>query len=139
MPYGANTDSPPLQVTSLDHPVEGIPIPLDGLLTSLSAQEQQRSRKRSGSGLEDDGRLHKGPRLNNIGAFSRYGDGMGGGIITGMEWMARQGYVGGRGMQPFGLPMNGRQQQGYQPPDHKRGICRDYHSMFLFHSHYLLH
>lgn len=131
MPYAATTDSPPLQVTPLDDPVEGIPIPLDGLLTSLSEHEQQRPKKRSSSGIEDDGRLHKGPRLNNDGAFSRYGDGMGGGTMPGMGWVARQGYGGGRVMHPFGMPTNGRRQQGYQPPDHKRGICRDYHSTFF--------
>jgi RNA-binding protein 26 len=127
MPYAASTDSPPLQVTPLD-PVEGIPIPLDGLLTSLSEQEQ-RPKKRSGSGLEDDGRPHKGPRLNNDTAFSRYGDGMGGGTMPGMGWVA---YGGGQVMHPFGMPTNGRRQQGYQPPDHKRGICRDYHSTFFW-------
>ena len=49
----------------------------------------------------------------------------------------------GMGMVPFGVPMpgmqmngmpmmNGRRPQGYQPPDQKRGLCRDYHRESLF-------
>jgi len=52
----------------------------------------------------------------------------------------------GMGMNPYAVPMNGmamngmvangmgpmnnRRPQGYQPPDQKRGICRDYFSGF---------
>ena len=38
------------------------------------------------------------------------------------------GQMGGiMGMNGMGQ-MNGRRPQTYQPPDQKRGICRDYHS-----------
>lgn len=36
----------------------------------------------------------------------------------------------GTGMGHVMGQMNGRRPQAYQPPDMKRGICRDYHSMF---------
>lgn len=41
------------------------------------------------------------------------------------------GQMGGiMGMNGMGQ-MNGRRPQTYQPPDQKRGICRDYHSKIL--------
>ena len=41
------------------------------------------------------------------------------------------GQMGGTlGMNGMGQ-MNGRRPQTYQPPDQKRGICRDYHSKIL--------
>jgi RNA-binding protein 26 len=128
VPYVAAGDSPPLQVTPLDNP-DGIPIPLDGLLTP--SPDHQRPRKRSNPGNVGDERPHKGPRLNNDAGFSRYGDD---GSRSAGGWMGMHGYTGPQigGMNPFHVPPNGRQSQGYQPPDQKRGICRDYHSEFLF-------
>lgn len=125
MPYVAAEDSPPLQVTPLDNP-DGIPIPLDGLLTP-----QQRLLKRRNPGSDGEERPHKGPRLNNDPEFSRYGDD--GVAKAAGGWIGPPGYGGTRigGMNPFAVPLNGRQSQGYQPPDQKRGICRDYHSSFL--------
>ena len=128
VPYVAADDSPPLQVTPLDNP-DGIPIPLDVLLKP--SLDQQRPRKRSNPGNDGDERPHKGPRLNNDAGFSRYGDD---GSRSAGGWVGMHGYTGPRvgGMNPFSVPANGRQSQGYQPPDQKRGICRDYHSSFLF-------
>lgn len=127
MPYVAAEDSPPLQITPLDNP-DGIPIPLDGLLTS--SPDPQSSRKRSNPENGGDERPHKGPRLNDAG-FSRYGEDE---SRPAGNWVGTHGYAGPRvgGMNPFGLPLNGRQSQGYQPPDQKRGICRDYHSSLSF-------
>lgn len=43
------------------------------------------------------------------------------------------GQMGGiMGMNGMGQ-MNGRRPQTYQPPDQKRGICRDYHSKAFLH------
>jgi len=127
MPYVAAEDSPPLQVTPLDNH-DGIPIPLDGLLTP---SPDTRPKKRSNPGNDGDERPHKGPRLNNDAGFSRYGDDA---ARSAGGWMGMHGYAGPRmgGMNPFPVPPNGRQSQGYQPPDQKRGICRDYHSSLLF-------
>jgi len=132
MPYVAGSDSPPLQVTPLGDPAEGIPIPLDGLLTPSSERPQSQQRMKRRNTAEDDVRPHKGPRLNNDGSFQRFGEG------TGQGWIGRQGFGVARNgpMPPFGIHMNGmgmngRPPLGYQPPDQKRGICRDYHSSFL--------
>jgi RNA-binding protein 26 len=45
--------------------------------------------------------------------------------------LAAMGMNGMNGMVGMGGMMNGRRPQGYQPPDQKRGICRDYHSQYL--------
>ncbi|PPQ90430.1 hypothetical protein CVT25_014948 [Psilocybe cyanescens] len=143
MPYSAISSSP----KPLD---SGIPIPLDALLPSPS----ERIRKRSTADDERDGRPPaKGPRLNTDGQFSRYGNGGGdgrmgpqssggwgrpqvdrfgnGGMGMGIGGypgqMVAMGMNGMNGMNGMGL-MNGRRPQGYQPPDQKRGVCRDYHN-----------
>ncbi|KAF8168342.1 hypothetical protein B0H34DRAFT_56490 [Crassisporium funariophilum] len=139
LPYSAATASPSFTPKSLD---TGIPIPLDGLMQS--APPQERTRKRSNTNDERDGRPPaKGPRLNNEGQFSRYGNGGGDGRMgqsTGgwnrpqMDRFQNGGMVGGMGgfAGPMGgMVMNGmggRRPQSYQPPDQKRGICRDYHN-----------
>ncbi|KAH9487162.1 RNA-binding protein 27 [Psilocybe cubensis] len=141
MPYSAIPSPKPQD--------SGIPIPLDALLPSPS----DRIRKRSTTDDERDGRPPaKGPRLNTDGQFSRYGNGgdgrMGaqssgawgrppvdrfgnGGMGMGMGGypgqMVAMGMNGMNGMNGMGL-MNGRRPQGYQPPDQKRGVCRDYHN-----------
>ena len=109
---------------------------------------QERSRKRSNTNDERDGRPPaKGPRLSTEGQFSRYhggADGRMGQLSTG-GWGLPQGdgfrnggmgafnigqTGGATGMNGMGQ-MNGRRPQTYQPPDQKRGICRDYHSKIL--------
>lgn len=146
MPYSTVSES--------QKPVDtGIPIPLDALISSSS----DRVRKRNDADDERDGRPPaKGPRLNTDGQFSRYGNGGGDGRMQpqssggwgrpqvdrfgmgamGMGGMGMGGYPGQmvamgmngmNAMNGMGL-MNGRRPQGYQPPDQKRGICRDYHS-----------
>ncbi|KAF8203306.1 hypothetical protein BJ912DRAFT_1019043 [Pholiota molesta] len=130
--------------------VQENPNPLDALLTPTSTSPD-RTRKRSTTDDERDGRPPaKGPRLNTDGQFSRYGnvgngaDGRMGPHSSG-GWTRppfRDGTMGmgmGMGMGPYAGPMsgmgmggmgmmNGRRPQGYQPPDQKRGICRDYHN-----------
>jgi RNA-binding protein 26 len=151
MPYSATPSSPSsFPSKPLDN---GIPIPLDALMTSSSSD---RIRKRSDADDERDGRPPaKGPRLNNDTQFSRYGNGggdghmgpqssggwsrphgdrfrdgggMGMGIGAYAGQLAAMGMNGMNGMVGMGGMMNGRRPQGYQPPDQKRGICRDYHS-----------
>ncbi|KAF8971585.1 hypothetical protein BDZ97DRAFT_1253118 [Flammula alnicola] len=146
LPYNAVAESPSFPSRSLDN---GIPIPLDALLSPTSTSPE-RTRKRSTTDDERDGRPPaKGPRLNNDGQFSRYGNGGGDGRMAPQSsggWTRppfRDGGMGmGAPMGPYGghMPgmgmnamngmgvMNGRRPQGYQPPDQKRGICRDYHN-----------
>ncbi|EIN13581.1 hypothetical protein PUNSTDRAFT_140090 [Punctularia strigosozonata HHB-11173 SS5] len=98
----------------------GIPIPLDDFLTSTSSSSIPTSpgggrRKRS---LEDDGPHPpaKGPRINNEGQFSRYGNGRGTGA-----------WDGGRGGYPNGGMGMGNGRGSYRPQDGNRPMCRDYH------------
>ncbi|KDR84750.1 hypothetical protein GALMADRAFT_131542 [Galerina marginata CBS 339.88] len=152
LPYNAAPASPSSAPKTLDN---GIPIPLDVLLQPSSERTRKRS---SADDERDGRPPAKGPRLNNDGHFSRYsngGDGrlgpqssggwsrpqmdrfrdgsMGGmgGMGMGMS-MGMGGFPGqmvGMGMNGMGMgSMNGRRPQGYQPPDQKRGICRDYHN-----------
>ncbi|KAF9451768.1 hypothetical protein P691DRAFT_662379 [Macrolepiota fuliginosa MF-IS2] len=131
LPY--STESPAAK------PIDnGIPIPLD-LITPPPPESSERSRKRSIEADDRDGRPPaKGPRLNSEGQFSRYGNGSG---RSSGQWEGRgndgrgQGYTNG-GMDQYNVammggmvPMNGgRRPTSYQPPDQKRGICRDYHN-----------
>jgi RNA-binding protein 26 len=129
--------------SSLDN---GIPIPLDALLTSSSISPD-RTRKRSNTDDDRDGRPPaKNPRLGD-GPYNGYGGGDGrvgpqapggwtrppyrdGGMGMGMGMNNFNNQMGMVGMNGMG-PMNGRRPQGYQPPDQiKRGICRDYHSAY---------
>jgi len=137
LPYNATPSSP----KALDN---GIPIPLE-ILTPAPAPD--RSRKRSSADDERDGRPPaKTQRLNNDGNFSRYGNGVGpqqsggwsrqqadrfrdGGMGMGMGMGGYPMQMGGMSMNGMGV-MNGRRPQGYQPPDQKRGFCRDYHSAY---------
>ncbi|KAF9014943.1 hypothetical protein BDQ17DRAFT_1340220 [Cyathus striatus] len=132
----------------------GIPIPLDGLLAPTSpSSPESKSRKRGNDNDDQTGqRPAKGPRLNEDSHFPRYGDGRGEGRLGG-GWGARGGdayrdnslaamngfgmmnmgafanAMGMNGMLPMGMGMNGRRpQQAYQPPDQKRGVCRDYYN-----------
>lgn len=75
--------------------------------------------------------------------FSRYSNGMGNGQWGGRGGM--NGHGGGINMGVMGMnggvngnmgQMNGRGPQGYQPPDQKRGLCRDYHSKSQSHFSY---
>lgn len=56
-----------------------------------------------------------------------------GGAMGVMGAMGGMGGMGGMGMPSMnGMgQMNNRRPQAYQPPDQKRGICRDYHSTFF--------
>ncbi|KAJ2920390.1 hypothetical protein MD484_g46, partial [Candolleomyces efflorescens] len=137
LPYNAPTPPPP-ESQSADN---GIPIPLDSLMSDPAGPSSERSRKRSASSDERDGRPKKGPRLGNDSDFSRYGNGR----QDAAAWNGAQQFTGfpGGGMEGFGMPMGamgmgipmnamgpmaGRRSQGYQPPGQKRGICRDYHN-----------
>ena len=101
----------------------GIPIPLE----SGASLPDSRGQKRSMEYDDRDGRPTKGPRLNDgPGQFPRLPNGMNqqpwnGNGLGGMMGM------GGGGM---GVHMNGRRPNAYQPPDMRRGLCRDYHSKF---------
>ncbi|KAG7450293.1 uncharacterized protein BT62DRAFT_991286 [Guyanagaster necrorhizus] len=136
LPYSAIPSAPSFPDKMLD---TGIPIPLDGLVSPSIPSSPDRIRKRS---LDDDkdGRPAKGPRLNDDGQFSRYGSSRGGmDSRSAGGWNSRvdksaNGYREGSS-QPRGASMghavgqmNGRRPQAYQPPDMKRGICRDYHN-----------
>ncbi|KAJ7630692.1 hypothetical protein FB45DRAFT_543378 [Roridomyces roridus] len=120
LPYGTgpSTSSFPTADT-------GIPIPLDNPTPSDSPS---RTRKRSfdSDGLEGQPPA-KGPRLSSEGQFSRYSDGN---QSTGSWGVPRpsNGFppnvIGMNG----GGQMNGRRGLPYQPPEQKRGICRDYHN-----------
>ncbi|KAF8624810.1 hypothetical protein AX15_005697 [Amanita polypyramis BW_CC] len=133
LPYVATPPSPPHGTKPLD---TGIPIPLDGLIspsipTPTTAPSESRSRKRSIEPDDRDSRPPaKGPRLNSDTQFSRYGR------QDDQPWNERSDRQGGyrdgvsdtyRGVN--GVHMNGRHPQSYQPPDQKRGICRDYHNL----------
>jgi len=133
LPY--STDSTPRQPRAMD---TGIPIPLDALLLPSSHASPERGQKRSMEYDERDGRPAKGPRLSvdgGQGQFSRYPNGRGMGHRSGRPGI--DGHDGG--MHIGGMSMNGgmngnmsymnsRRPQGYQPPDVKRGLCRDYHN-----------
>ncbi|KAF9480435.1 hypothetical protein BDN70DRAFT_832781 [Pholiota conissans] len=153
LPYQAVQESTSFPTKSLD---QGIPIPLDALLTPATntTTSPDRTRKRSTTDDERDGRPPaKGPRLNADAQFSRYGNGTNGGDgrmgpHSSGGWTRPPfrdgGMPMGMGMGPYGGPMpgmgingmgmngmgimNNRRPQGYQPPDQKRGICRDYHN-----------
>jgi RNA-binding protein 26 len=137
LPY--NTDSTPKQPRAMD---TGIPIPLDALLSPSGNASPERGQKRSMDHDDRDGRPAKGPRLSmdgGQGQFSRYPNGRDGGQWAGHGGM--NGHGGGMSMGGMGMnggmngnmgQMNGRRPQGYQPPDQKRGLCRDYHSESQF-------
>lgn len=154
LPYSAaSPSSSSFPSKSLD---TGIPIPLDGLLSPSLPNAPDRNLKRSIENDERDGRPPaKGPRLSTEGQFSRYTNGQGrpdtrstGGWGGRQDRSSGNGYRDGMEMygNAMGIPaammmaagmngqmgqMNGRHQQAYQPPDQKRGICRDYHSTFF--------
>ncbi|KAG9314665.1 hypothetical protein JVU11DRAFT_5470 [Chiua virens] len=122
LPY---TNSPPPSQSSSPnpHPTDaGIPIPLDGLLpNNVSALE--RGQKRPHLDDDRDSLPAKGPRLTADGQISRYSSGRDA-RSTG-QWGPRndRGPLNGAGPS-----MNGQRIQTYQPPDQRRGICRDYHN-----------
>lgn len=126
LPY--TTSPPPSHSSSSNpHPTDaGIPIPLDSLLSN-STPSPERGQKRAHA--DDDRDAHypaKGPRLTVDGQFSRYPSGRD--IRSTSQWGQRndrQGPVNGAGPA-----LNGQRIQTYQPPDQRRGICRDYHSVY---------
>ncbi|KAG6891430.1 hypothetical protein C0992_007209 [Termitomyces sp. T32_za158] len=148
----ASPSSPPFASKNLDN---GIPIPLDGLLSPSLTQSPERSLKRNAENAERDERgPAKAPRISAEGQYSRYPNVQGGprenrpaggwggrgdqrqvanGYKDGVD-MFGVGMGGGMVMGGMMVPgmgqMNGRRSQVYQPPDQKRGICRDYHSMY---------
>ena len=126
LPY--TTSSSPSQPTpSNPHPTDaGIPIPLDGLLSN-NASSPERGQKRSLADEDRDGHHPaKGPRLTVDGQFSRYPSGRDA-RSTG-QWPPRTDrHASANGVGPSA--MNGQRIQTYHPPDQRRGICRDYHSV----------
>ncbi|KNZ71482.1 hypothetical protein J132_09808 [Termitomyces sp. J132] len=151
LPYSAASPSSPSFATkNLDN---GIPIPLDGLLSPSLSESPERSLKRTiGNDERDERAPAKAPRLSTEGQFSRYPNGQGGrgdnrstgswggrgdtrqgakGYRDGVDMFGAgmgAGMVMGGMMMPGVGQMNGRRSQVYQPPDQKRGICRDYHN-----------
>ncbi|KAF9036450.1 hypothetical protein BDZ89DRAFT_1100620 [Hymenopellis radicata] len=113
----------------------GIPIPLDSLISPSVPTSPSRTRKRSLDDVGDGRPLAKGPRISGDGNYSRYGNGRGPSDTRAGSWsngdQMMNGYgdsstqMRGNGMSYMG---NGRRPQAYQPPDMKRGICRDYHN-----------
>lgn len=86
----------------------------------------------------------KGPRLSVDGQFSRYSNGRdsrstgawsGGQNRTGGQGMVMNGVMGS-GMNGSNQNLNNRRPQNYQPPDQRKGICRDYHSALALSSCY---
>ncbi|KAF9243788.1 hypothetical protein BU15DRAFT_42746 [Melanogaster broomeanus] len=130
LPYTNTAPSQPSSSSGAQLGDSGIPIPLDSFLSN-NPTSPERGQKRS---HEDDGRdphhPAKGPRLSAEGQFSRYSNGRDG-RLTG-QWGGkfdrneRQGALNGMG-QGMGN-MNGQRIQTYQPPDQRKGICRDYHN-----------
>ncbi|KAG2123567.1 hypothetical protein DEU56DRAFT_863854 [Suillus clintonianus] len=136
LPYTAGDPTSSFSLPS--HPLSadtGIPIPLDALLSNHSPTD--RGQKRSLEHDERDGRPPtKGARLSAEGQFSRYSNGRDS-RSTG-AWSGGQNRAGGQGMMmngTVGSGLNGgnqnvntRRPQNYQPPDQRKGICRDYHN-----------
>jgi len=109
----------------------------------------ERTRKRSIENDDLDGRpATKGMRLSARGKFSRYSNGrdVGPDSRSTGGWGARVDRHERQGLIGQGIPMNhanimgdlmgnmnghpnGGIPQNYRPPDLKRGICRDYHSV----------
>lgn len=128
LPY--NSPPPPAQLLPADN---GIRIPLDAIIPSGSSSPPERGRKRQ-SDYADDIRPPKGPRVSQDGPFSRHGPHRGPGWSNG-NWggggPSRAGYGGSPddvngAMNPR---MNGRgPPTQYNPPDQRRGICRDYYN-----------
>ncbi|KAH9049466.1 hypothetical protein EDB84DRAFT_1037590 [Lactarius hengduanensis] len=113
----------------------GIPIPLDALISSGSSSPPgpDRSRKRP-SDYEDSLRPPKGPRMSQDGPFSRQGPHRGPGWNNG-NWNgsgpSRPGFPGSPDVVNGGMGqrMNGRGPSAqYHPPGQGRGICRDYYN-----------
>ena len=78
----------------------------------------------------------KGPRLNSDLQFSRYGansrqDGLSSGSWNDRGDSRPQGGYRDGGGSPEMYRNGGHTNGRYQPPDQKRGICRDYHSEYL--------
>jgi RNA-binding protein 26 len=97
-------------------PQNGIHIPLDEIMSATSTSPSG-SRKRAFDSDERDGRPTKGPRLGPDSHIARHGRG------------GRGGSVGtGRFNNEYGGEMMHRPPGGYNPPEHKRGICRDYYN-----------
>lgn len=111
LPY--TTSPPPPASKSLD---TGIPIPLDGLLSS-SEGSRKRSLEQEGS---EAGPPPKGPRLGSDDHFSRYNNG------HDMRWASNRGRLQSNGHRDASPNMSSR--TGYHPPDQRR-VCRDYYNL----------
>ncbi|KAF9270442.1 hypothetical protein L218DRAFT_982974 [Marasmius fiardii PR-910] len=110
LPY--TTSPPPLPSKSLDN---GIPIPLDGLLSSSDGR-----RKRSLEQEDEAGPPPKGPRLGSDDHFSRYNAG------HDSRWGSSRGRSQSNGHPDSSPSMNLR--SSYHPPDQRR-VCRDYYNL----------
>lgn len=105
-------------------------------MPGVSGPSSERTRKRSPSSEERDGRPKKGPRFGQDGDFAGYANGGQQGPwvgpqqpFGGMEGFPMQMNPMAMGMAMNGMgSMGGRRPQGYQPPGQRRGVCRDYHS-----------
>ncbi|KAH7883912.1 hypothetical protein F5I97DRAFT_1896746 [Phlebopus sp. FC_14] len=135
LPYTAN--SPPPSYSSASSNTQsgevGIPIPLDSFLSSSSSSERGQKRILDHDDRDGPGPA-KGPRLSADSQFSRYSNGrdnrLGGQWGGRFDRSDRQGMIraNGMGQGMDGGSMNGRRIETYQPPEQRRGICRDYHN-----------
>ncbi|KAF8139929.1 hypothetical protein EV363DRAFT_1206054 [Boletus edulis] len=124
LPY---TTSPPPSQPSPSNPRltdAGIPIPLDGLLPNNNSAPERGQKRTHADDERDALRPAKGPRLTVDGQFSRYSSGRDT-RLTG-QWGPRADRQGpANGTVPA---VNGQRIQTYQPPDQRKGTCRDYHN-----------
>ena len=127
LPY---TTSPPPSQPSSSNPLPtdaGIPIPLDSFLSNNAPSPERRPKRTHVDEVHDAVRPAKGPRLTVDGQFSRYSSGRD--TRSTGQWAPRTDRQGSaNGIGPAVL--NGQRIQTYQPPDQRRGVCRDYHSMY---------
>ena len=117
----------PQSSSSVLHPTDsGIPIPLDSLLANNTSSPERGQKRTHAEDDRDADHPAKGPRLTIDGQFSRYSSGRDP-RSTG-QWAPRTDrQVLANGPSPA---VNGQRIQTYQPPDQRRGICRDYHSAY---------
>ncbi|KAH7929331.1 hypothetical protein BV22DRAFT_1081087 [Leucogyrophana mollusca] len=135
LPYTAASPSHPYPSSSNPPAADtGIPIPLDSLLINHTPTSPKGQKRNFEHDIQDGRPPAKGPRINTDGQFSRYSNGRDN-RSTG-AWGARHDRNDMHAMnvvpnmmgQMNGGMMNGRRPQNYQPPDQRRGICRDYHN-----------
>ncbi|KAH7913003.1 hypothetical protein BJ138DRAFT_1082464 [Hygrophoropsis aurantiaca] len=135
LPYSAASPSHSYPSSSNISPADtGIPIPLDSLIPSHTPTSPKGQKRNFEHDVQDGRPPAKGPRINADGQFSRYSnprDSRSTGAWSGRHERNETNGMNGvpymMGQMNNGM-MNGRRPQNYQPPDQRRGICRDYHN-----------